>query len=147
MDQKRSYLSLSGLPSELNALGGWNGSKALVCCEKYTMKTNKWAGLPPLNIGRQLAASILLPSKRAFCFCGAQQLKLSLNSIERLDEGGVWMILPFNQHIPKTHHVAAVPFFDSILVFGGHEVQLTSRLSSTRMALFISTQQKTSAFL
>ena len=80
MNYQREGLSLSGLASEMIAAGGWNQQDTLKICEKYLVSVNKWVGLPPLNTGRQWPGSILLNSKRAFCFCGGD-LDEDLNSI------------------------------------------------------------------
>ena len=84
MNHKRDSVSLSGLPFQFIALGGWNAGN-LKTCEKYLVSINKWEGLPPLNTGRQWPGSILLKSKRAFCFCGGYNKDTDLNSIESLD--------------------------------------------------------------
>ena len=51
MRSERAALSVSGLQSELIAIGGWN-LESLNICEKYTMKSNKWVELAPLNRAR-----------------------------------------------------------------------------------------------
>ena len=51
MKNKRCHVSLSGLPSQMLSLGGWN-QENLKVCEKYLMERNKWIELPPLNTAR-----------------------------------------------------------------------------------------------
>ena len=80
MNYQREGLSLSGLASEMIGLGGWN-QDTLKICEKYLVSVNKWVGLPPLNTPRQWPGSILLNSKRAFCFCGGLDEDEDLNSV------------------------------------------------------------------
>ena len=124
MSHKRGALSLSGLPSELIALGGWREGNSLQNCEKYLMVNNTWVGLPPLNIPRQWPGSILLKSKRAFCFCGSQGNKYSVNSIEALETESDewWRILPVDERMAKTYHLGAALFKeDEIVLFGGHQ--------------------------
>ena len=75
---------MSGLQSELIGIGGNYNSFNVLYCEKYSVALNKWDLLPYLNIGRLWPGSILLKSKRAFCFCGIGA-KGNLNSIERLE--------------------------------------------------------------
>ena len=71
MKQSRYLLSLTGLHSQLLAIAGVGDSNSILkVCEKYLASQNKWIDLPPLNIPRYEPGSILLPSKRAFCFCG-----------------------------------------------------------------------------
>ena len=86
------------------------------------MSVDKWGALPPLNVARWWAGSILLNSRRAFCFCGAQGPDNHLNSIEMLQtiSEEKWTLLPVNDKIAKTYHVAAVPFQNKIFLFGGH---------------------------
>ena len=69
MSIERGALSVSGLSTQLIALGGFNIDN-LKTCEKYLMASNKWEGVASLNTGRQWPGSILLKSLRAFCFCG-----------------------------------------------------------------------------
>ena len=59
MHQKRDALSLSGLPIEFIAVGGWSG-KCLKIVEKYNIGVNKWSEAPSLNNARKYAASLLL---------------------------------------------------------------------------------------
>ena len=70
----RQRLSISGLASELIALGEFK-QRNLKICEKYIIASNKWTTLPCLNTPRQSAGSILLPSVKAFCFCGSQGVR------------------------------------------------------------------------
>ena len=98
MSQIRQTVSLSGLASLLVALGGWNNYKYLKICEKFfVIMMNKWIGLPSLNSARFWPGSLLLQSKRVFCFCGGQRYH-NLNSIEELDleREGQWKTLPLN---------------------------------------------------
>ena len=75
----RSGFSLSGLPSDLIAIGGWNWDN-IKTCEKYSVATNKWTGLPSLNASRLWPASILLVSMRSFCFSGYSSVTLDWRS-------------------------------------------------------------------
>ena len=121
MNHKRSSLSLSGLPSQLIALGGHNEG-SLKICEKYEVSLQKWEELPSLNTGRQRPGSILLKSKRAFCFCGGNDMYTDLNSIESLEieKETQWKTLTLNYQIAQTYHFAGVEFKNKIVVFGGH---------------------------
>ena len=69
MKNERECVSLSGLPSQLIAVGGWNQDD-LNICEKYFVSRNKWVRFPPLNTARKWPGSIVLQCERAFCFCG-----------------------------------------------------------------------------
>ena len=120
MKHEWQHLSLTGLSSELIALGGyWCG--ILKVCEKYDVRANKWSGLPSLRTARQLPGSILLSSMRAFCFCGAQGSGTRLNSIESLqtNKDSKWKTLPLNRKIGKAFDLGAVKYGNKIVLFGG----------------------------
>ena len=53
-------------------------------CEKHDTDMNKWSELPPLKITRFWSGSVLLKSKRVFCFCGGKGDEEWINSIESL---------------------------------------------------------------
>ena len=55
---KRDALSLSGVVTQLIAVGRWNGT-SLKICEKYFVGINKWMGLPTLSSARQWPGSML----------------------------------------------------------------------------------------
>ena len=116
-------MSLSGLPSLFIALAGYNGTN-IKASEKYFVNSNKWVCLPPLNIARQWPGSILLKSKRAFCFSGYQWLHGGGPTIEiesiNLKAETEWKTLPFNPKIAKTFQLAAVEVKNKIVLFGGH---------------------------
>ena len=120
LQQRRKYLSISGLSSELIALGGKSERTLLRSCEKYLVSKDEWRGLPPLNQPRYYSGSILLESKKAFCFCGGQAT-VNLNSIEciQTDKDWKWQILALSDKIAKTSHLAAASFEGSIILFGG----------------------------
>ena len=120
MEYKRNALSLSGYSKELMALGGWD-RKNLKIGEKYLVSVNKWVELPPLNIGRHFPGSLLLKSRRAFCFCGSHGPQNRVNSIESIQLAweGEWKTLPLNGKIAKTYHLAAVPYLSRVMLFGG----------------------------
>lgn len=122
MKLKRQAGSLSGLPSLLIALGGVCQTGFLKTCEKYEVSSNKWARLPALNTARYLPGSILLETKRAFCFCGGQgdHRFSSIESIQSNKEEG-WKALPLNESIAKTYSLAAAEYRNEILVFGGSQ--------------------------
>ena len=88
MRHKRQTLSLSGIPSQLIAIGGFS-KETLKICESYFVGINKWSGLPPLNTVHQWPGTILLKSLRGYCFCGTQgsDKKYWLNSVEKLNIG------------------------------------------------------------
>ena len=98
----RLAVSLSGLPSQLIALGGYNGV-SLKICEQYSVSANKWSELAPLNTARSLPGSVLLPSKRAFCFCGSQTFVNFLNSVEtiQMKSDSEWKTLPLSDRVAK----------------------------------------------
>ena len=120
ISQSRSCPSLNGLPSELIAIGGWNGDN-LTACEKYIVNSNKWIELPSLNTARQWPGSILLSSKKAFCFCGSLAPNYYLNSVETVqtDNEVQWRTLPLNDKITKTYHLAAADYMNKLVLFGG----------------------------
>ena len=126
MRHRRSSASLSGLSTHLIALAGYH-KRSLRICEKYRLSTNKWDGLPPLSIARQWPGSILLKSKRAFCFFGIQEIS-RLNCIEsvEIETEPKWRILPINHKIEKTYQVVAVQFKKSIAGFGGNSRKANS---------------------
>ena len=95
MSQERSDLSLSGLPSLLIAIGGCTDARNLKVCERYRIDLNMWRRAPPLNTARASPGSIVLQSKRAFCFCGRQGAERDLNSIESLEveQKAAWRLL------------------------------------------------------
>ena len=107
MHQKRNMFTLSGNLSLLIALGGYD-LEYLRTCERYGVDLNKWSGLPPLNTARYFPGSILLSSRRAFCFCGFGSNKY-LNSIEMLqsDKAEEWKTLPLSDEIARTCNLAA----------------------------------------
>ena len=90
-------------------------------CEKYDIDTNKWSGLPPLNTARYLPGSVLLKSRRAFCFSGVNQKDEFHNSIEsyELKKEGEWKTLPINDNIPQSYSLAAAMYENKVIVFGG----------------------------
>ena len=69
MSQARKSLSISGLCDNLIAFGGFC-KHSLAICEKYLVAQNKWSSLPTLNTARYSPGSILVASKRAYCFGG-----------------------------------------------------------------------------
>ena len=70
MQYQRGFVSLSGLSSQLLALGGWN-ARSLEYCEKFTITSSKWNALPSLKTPRVWPGSVMLPSKKVFCFYGS----------------------------------------------------------------------------
>ena len=74
-----------------------------------------------LNTARRFPGSILLKSKKAFCFCGHYALDDYLNSIEsiQIDSNVNWKTLAIHARIAKTFHLAAASLFNSIVLFGG----------------------------
>ena len=116
----REYVSLTGLSSVLLALGGWCDAN-LKLCEKYVVTSNKWVPLPPLRVARHMPGSCLLPSKRAFCFCGSQGIGKDQNTIENLETelGKEWKTVVLRQRIAKTCDLGAVALKGKILLFGG----------------------------
>ena len=85
MNQRREKASLSGVFSQLICLGGQN-FEILKVCETYLINLDKWTALPQLNRARYLPGSVVLQSKKAFCFCGIQETQ-EQNSIETLQLG------------------------------------------------------------
>ena len=79
MQYPRCNVSLSGHHQTVLAVGGFN-NKALDICTQYNAKTNLWEELPPLNEERSWCGSTLLPSHRAFSFCGSGQ-EFNLSSV------------------------------------------------------------------
>ena len=118
MKINRFSISLSGLASQLIAVGGQNPG-ILKICESYSVTKNKWTVLPCLSVSRVCPGSVLLKSKRAFCFGGAQSLTVFLNSVETIELGreGMWTTLVLD--VAKTYQLAAVSFHSEIAVFGG----------------------------
>ena len=116
MNGKRASVSLTGLPSQILAIGGLN-QKCLRRCENYDIRSNKWLELPLLNEARKLPGSILLGSLRALCFCGYRDSKL--NSIESIQFGAEtkWKVIRCN--VESNYHLACASFLNSIVVFGG----------------------------
>ena len=80
---RKSSLSLSGIATELIALGGYSNQNRLRTCDKYIIAINKWERLPSLNKARGFPGSLLLKSRKAFCF-GGYSGKDYLNEIESL---------------------------------------------------------------
>ena len=122
MKHPREALSLSGVASQIIALGGYNG-RDLVSCEKYFVAVNKWTVLPSLNTPRQWPASVLLKSGKAFCFCGHQGPSKRLNSIESIQpqsDEGKWKSLPLNNSVARGYNLVAVSFWNEITLFGGY---------------------------
>lgn len=121
MQYKRCCMGLAGLAYELICLGGYQ-NRNLSICEKYIVHLNTWVDLPQLVISRQRPGTILLKSMTAYCFCGSKGFHNNLNSIEKLDmeNEGSWRVLPINNEIAQTYHLAAVLFEEKIVVFGGH---------------------------
>ena len=119
MKSHRCVLSLSGLPTDLIALGGTHESAVTSASEKYSLSRNKWSELPRLNLARAIPGSVLLPSMRAFCFCGINGQEL--NSVERLElESEIeWQMLPLSENIAKIAHIAAALYESKIVIFGG----------------------------
>ena len=120
MEYARVGASLSGIFSTLMAIGAYK-TKNTKICEKYLIGPNKWEPLPPLNEGRACPGSLLLNSMKAFCFCGALSMSVSLNSIEslELESQSNWKALPLNEKVVQTFHLAATSFRGKILLFGG----------------------------
>ena len=119
---RRNRCSLSGVTSQLIAIGGFTNEN-LRSCETYFTTRNKWSGLPCLNIPRRYPGSSLLQSKIAFCFGGDQGQDGYLNQIETLqtDSDSEWTTLVTDPRIKKTLHLGAVSLFNKIVVFGGRE--------------------------
>ena len=69
LPHRRDAISLSGLTSVLVALGGGYDSP-LGICDIYSIPSNNWKALPPLVTPRSAPGGCLLPSLRAYCFCG-----------------------------------------------------------------------------
>ena len=97
MKRERWGLSLSGLPSQLTAIGGFN-SNPLKNCEIYNVATNKWSELGPRNSPRLASGSINLECMRVLCFCGLLEIDKPVNSIESNDlaKSGEWKALPLD---------------------------------------------------
>lgn len=87
--------SLTGDHSILISVGGYNNN-LLKTCHLYSLKSDKWVGLPPLNTPRFFPGSCLLQSVTAFSFCGGKERTTSLNSIEtiHLRAHNSWRSLP-----------------------------------------------------
>ena len=67
---RRYAFSLSGISSQLIAVGGEASGSSLKICEMYSIVRNKWMELPSLNVARRYLGNTVLKSKTAFCFCG-----------------------------------------------------------------------------
>lgn len=118
MHTGRAALSLSGLPTELLALGGADAETDLRVAESYSFGRNNWEKLPSLNEARSWAASCMLKIKTAYCFCGSVRGESYLNSAEMLEEGAeAWKLIKVK--LPRTFHCAAVEIGGNILLFGG----------------------------
>ena len=78
MSHRRGCVSLSGIPSLLIAVGGFDGS-VLDVCEKYLGSLNKWVELTCLNSARQWSGSVVLSTKKAYCFGGGSEGDKKLN--------------------------------------------------------------------
>ena len=115
-------VSLSGLLSQLIAVGGSNDTRELKICEKYSVITNKWIGLPPLNTSRLKPGSIVLESMRSFCFCGWTRHGGALSSIETIDpeKESQWTTLPLS--IAKANDIAAAHYKTKIILFGEENI-------------------------
>ena len=75
MKLKRSSASLSGLSDLLITVGGVIGdwdALGLSSCEKYEVSRNKWGAIGALNTPRYWSGSVVLNSRKAFCFCGTR---------------------------------------------------------------------------
>ena len=117
LKKERESLSLCGTSSELIALGG-RDRKYLQNCEMYFTSSNKWVDLPSLNIGWKSPGSLLLQSKRAFCFCGEYKF-YTIETIQ-IDCEAKWKTLAFeNTKVLLTNSLRGVSLFNSIVLFGG----------------------------
>ena len=93
----------------------------LKTCETYFPTRNQWSELPPLPIPLRYSGSVLLQSKRAYCFGGDQGNDKYVNLVESLQipTDARWRTLPTDNKIKKTLHLAAVSLFNGIVLFGG----------------------------
>ena len=121
MKSKRYSLSLTGLPSLLLAIAGLN-EDSLSTCEQYSVILNQWSETPSLKTARQWPGSILLPSMRAFCFCGLPETD-ETKPIEsyQLKCDTEWKSLIFNEKITQAAQLVGVSFRNKILAFGGRK--------------------------
>ena len=92
----------------LLAVGGEN-EESVGNCEKYSVTRNRWAVLPHLKTARQSAGTVLLPSLKAFCFCGTRgQEELNLIETLQLEAQAEWKSLPLSDKIVNISQVAVV---------------------------------------
>ena len=66
----REKMALGGSSSHLMAVGGNYLTQTFKRSEMYSIKANKWSGLPPLRVPRCDTTVCLLEFKRAYCFGG-----------------------------------------------------------------------------
>ena len=77
--QKRDAVSLCGLSYFLVALGGCNQTP-LSICDLYSIES--WTSLPPLLEPKYGVGSVMVESKRVFCFCGTRGRNQRLHSVQ-----------------------------------------------------------------
>ena len=73
-----------------------------------------------MNIPRTLAGSVVLGSKKAFCFAGLDSKKIQ-ESVEffQTDSKGKWKIVYIENVIGNTVNFASVYSQNKVLLFGG----------------------------
>ena len=111
MNHKKCFASISGLPSQLIAVGGGTPKgDVLSTCESFSLSSSKWSVLPPLKTARKWPGT--LNSLKAFCFCGTNRYLKSMQCIESIqtDTQPEWKSLALCKDIGKIAHLAAVSF-------------------------------------
>ena len=107
MRQARQSHSLSGLNSQLVAVGGFNLSY-LSTCENYLAVYNKWTELPSLNAARCLPGSIVLNSGKVFCFYGTQEMALDSVETLQIKSDTLWKTLQISPAVRGNYDIAAL---------------------------------------
>ena len=72
-----------------------------------------------------MSGTVLLKSKRAYCFCGFKVNKSCDNSIESIgtDTEEKWKTLPLSERLARTFHLDAVSLGGKLILFGGRSYE------------------------
>ena len=121
MKYARGAASLSGLPSLLVVLGGWNKLN-LGLCEKYSIVRDKWEEMaaqhPEDLLGK---CSAVVKTGILLLRVPKKERGNKLNERIQLDWETEWRLVPLFYQIAKTSYLPAVSFEGRILLFGGIE--------------------------
>ena len=105
------------------SIGGYNDTKSLKDCEKYSIVQNNWRTLPKLRSARRLCAAFTFNDTYLYCLCG-HGICGRLNSMEMKNiEYGEWIYVNVLNMLSPRDCIHGIQLNkNEVIVFGGNDI-------------------------